>query len=72
MFTLGFIFKVNDSLELSVIFVPLVLPEQTHMVEVALKTFHAHVTYSLLTLTFSSSALSSSRRCALKHGHVCA
>lgn len=34
MFSLGFIFMVNDSLELSVIFVPLVLPEQTPMVEV--------------------------------------
>lgn len=37
MFNLGFIFMVNDSLELSVIFVPLVLPEQTSMVEVFLK-----------------------------------
>lgn len=34
MFGLGFIFKVNDSLELSVIFVPLVLADQTPMVEV--------------------------------------
>ncbi|CAG5897616.1 unnamed protein product [Menidia menidia] len=33
MFTLGFILMVNDSQELSVIFVPLVLPEQTPMVE---------------------------------------
>lgn len=34
MFGLGFIFKVNDSLELSVVFVPLVLADQTPMVEV--------------------------------------
>ncbi|KAG7243707.1 hypothetical protein INR49_011264 [Caranx melampygus] len=33
MFNLGFIFMVNDSQELSVIFVPLVLPEQTPMVK---------------------------------------
>lgn len=37
MFNLGFIFMVNDSQELSVIFVPLVLPEQTPMVEVFFK-----------------------------------
>lgn len=36
MFNLGSIFMVNDSLELSVIFVPLVLAEQTPMVEVFL------------------------------------
>lgn len=34
MFNLGFIFMVNDSQELSVIFVPLVLPERTSMGEV--------------------------------------
>lgn len=34
MFALGFIFMVNDSQELSVIFVPLVLSELTPMVEV--------------------------------------
>lgn len=34
MFSLGFIFMVKDSQELSIIFVPLVLPEQTPMVEV--------------------------------------
>ncbi|XP_011476646.1 Na(+)/H(+) exchange regulatory cofactor NHE-RF1 isoform X2 [Oryzias latipes] len=33
MFNLGFIFMVNDSQELSVIFVPLVLPERTPMGE---------------------------------------
>lgn len=38
MFGLGFIFKVNDSLELSVIFVPLVLADQTPMVEVVLSS----------------------------------
>lgn len=37
MFNLGFIFMVNESLELSVIFVPLVLPKQTPMVEVFLE-----------------------------------
>lgn len=36
MFNLGSIFMVNDSLELSVIFVPLVLAEQTPTVEVFL------------------------------------
>ncbi|KAG8007100.1 Na(+)/H(+) exchange regulatory cofactor NHE-RF1 [Nibea albiflora] len=35
MFNLGFIFMVNDSQELSVIFVPLVLPEETPMSEEA-------------------------------------
>lgn len=39
MFNLGFIFMVNDSQELSVTFVPLVLPEETHMVEVFFKHF---------------------------------
>lgn len=34
MFGLGFIFMVKDSEELSIIFVPLVLSEQTPMVEV--------------------------------------
>lgn len=34
MFSLGFIFMLNDSQELSVIFVPLVRPDQTPMVEV--------------------------------------
>lgn len=38
MFNLGSIFMVNDSLELSVIFVPLVLAEQTPTVEVFLET----------------------------------
>lgn len=53
MFNLGFIFMVNDSQELSVIFVPLVLPEQTLMVEVFFKSLcsglFVHVTYSVLT-----------------------
>lgn len=39
MFNLGFIFKVNESQELSVIFVPLVLPEHTPMVEVLLRAY---------------------------------
>lgn len=34
MFSLGFIFMLNDSQELSVIFVPLVRPDQTPVVEV--------------------------------------
>lgn len=39
MFNLGFIFKVNESQELSVIFVPLVLPEHKPMVEVLSRAY---------------------------------
>lgn len=53
MFSLGLIFMVNDSQELSVIFVPFVLPEQTPMVEVFVKNvcfgLFLNVTYSILT-----------------------
>lgn len=63
MFSLGFIFMVNDSQELSVIFVPVVLPDQTPMVEVFFKKANIMV-YSLQIINIFSSA-ASFRRCPL-------
>lgn len=51
MFALGFIFMVNESRELSVIFVPLVLPEQTLMVEVVVVFGSGPVRVRLLTFS---------------------
>lgn len=75
MFRLGLIFMANDLQELSVIFVPLVLPEQTPMLEVFFKNLRSglcmHITYSELTHSvYLVSALASSRRGALNCGHV--
>lgn len=75
MFNLGFIFMVNDSSELSVTFVPLVLPEQTPMVEVfkkkqdnVLYILEKHIQFLNIP---ALSSVAFSRRCAWNCGHVC-
>lgn len=68
MFKLGFIFMVNDSLELSVTFVPHVLPQHQPMVEVEFKA--AVVVDFGLTQTVNILSLSSFRRRSLSCGLV--
>lgn len=54
MFGLGFIFKVNDSLELSVIFVPLVLADQAPMVEVVFLFFPSLLLFNSTPVVLTS------------------
>ena len=68
MFTLGFIFMVNDSQELSVIFVPLVLPEQTPMVEVFGNTSGWVGVTQTCHIQITDISVLSSRRCAVNCG----